>query len=94
MAIILLLVEEISVSLDTELGFNKKVKLKDIAVFCRQFYTMLDAGVQIDNCLTILAEQLTHPQLKKPLLRIAMMSSVEKRYPMRWPIITRSFLIY
>lgn len=65
-----LMVEEIIVSQDIKLGFNKKVKLKDIAVFCRQFYTMLDAGVQIDNCLTILAEQLTHPQLKQAIAQV------------------------
>ena len=45
-------------------------RLKDIAVFCRQFYTMLDAGVQIDHCLSILAEQLTHPELKKAIAQV------------------------
>ena len=62
-----LMVEEVIESTNIELGFKKKVKLKDIAILCRQFYTMLDAGVQIDSCLEILAEQLTHPELKKAL---------------------------
>lgn len=62
-----LMVEEVIESTNIDLGFKKKVKLKDITILCRQFYTMLDAGVQIDSCLEILAEQLTHPELKKAL---------------------------
>lgn len=62
-----LMVEEVIESTNIHLGVKKKVKLKDIAILCRQFYTMLDAGVQIDSCLEILAEQLTHPELKKAL---------------------------
>ncbi len=65
-----LLVEEVRDSLNADLGFKKKVKLKDIAIFCRQFYTMLDAGVQIDACLDILATQLPHPELKNALRNI------------------------
>ena len=65
-----LMVEEIIESQQINLGFSKKVKLKDMAVFCRQFYTMLDAGVQIDHCLNILSEQLTHPELKKAIAQV------------------------
>lgn len=62
-----LMVEEVIESTNIDLGFKKKVKLKDIAIFCRQFYTMVDAGVQIDNCLEILSTQLTHQELRKAL---------------------------
>ena len=65
-----LMVEEIVESQQLNLGFSKKVKLKDMAIFCRQFYTMLDAGVQIDHCLNILSEQLTHPELKKAIAQV------------------------
>ncbi|MDE5978189.1 MAG: type II secretion system F family protein [Turicibacter sp.] len=65
-----LLVEEVKDNLNVDLGFKKKVKLKDIAIFCRQFYTMVDAGVQMDACLDILATQLTHPVLKEALREI------------------------
>ncbi|MCK9442994.1 MAG: type II secretion system F family protein [Tissierellaceae bacterium] len=37
--------------------FSQKVKKKDLAVWCRQFYTMLDAGLGIVNCLEILEQQ-------------------------------------
>ncbi|WP_425448621.1 type II secretion system F family protein [Dethiothermospora halolimnae] len=44
--------------------FNK-VKTKDIAIFCRQFYTMLNAGVTIVNCLDILRHQTENKKLRK-----------------------------
>ncbi|MTI48218.1 MAG: type II secretion system F family protein [Firmicutes bacterium] len=42
-----------------------KVKTKDIAIFCRQFYAMLNAGVPIINCLEILRNQTENKKLKK-----------------------------
>ena len=45
--------------------FAQKVKKKDLAVFCRQFYTMLDAGVGIVKCLEILEKQSENKTLVK-----------------------------
>lgn len=45
--------------------FSKKVTKKDIAVFCRQFYTMINAGISIINCLDILEKQTENKTLKK-----------------------------
>ena len=59
-----LIVEEIVQSTNIELNFNNKVKLKDLAVFCRQFYTMLNAGVPILTCLEILSDQIENKKLK------------------------------
>ncbi|SDY47565.1 type IV pilus assembly protein PilC [Proteiniborus ethanoligenes] len=42
-----------------------RVKKKDIAVFCRQFYTMLNAGVSIVKSLDILEKQTENKLLKK-----------------------------
>lgn len=47
--------------------FNPKVKKKDLAVFCRQFYTMIDAGLGIVKCLDILVMQTENKTLKKAL---------------------------
>lgn len=60
-----LLVEEVVQSTNIEFKFNNKVKLKDIAVFCRQFYTMLNAGVPILTCLEILGEQIENQKLRE-----------------------------
>lgn len=48
--------------------FSKKVTKKDISVFCRQFYTMLNAGISIINCLDILERQVENKALKKAIL--------------------------
>ncbi|RKD34593.1 type II secretion system F family protein [Thermohalobacter berrensis] len=49
--------------------FNR-VKTKDLAIFCRQFHTMLDAGVTIINCLDILKQQTENKKLKVELGKI------------------------
>lgn len=47
--------------------FASKVKKKDLAVFCRQFYTMLDAGIGIVKCIDILEKQTENKTLVKSL---------------------------
>ena len=47
-----------------------KVKLANLAVFCRQFSTMVDAGVSLVRCLDVLSRQTQDPKLKKILLDI------------------------
>jgi type IV pilus assembly protein PilC len=65
-----------------------KVKEKDIIVFCRQFSTMIDAGLPIIQCLDILQSQQENPTFRKMIKAIK--ESVEsgttladslKRYP-------------
>lgn len=66
-----LLVEEVIESTNIELKLsNGKVKVKDIAIFCRQFYTMLDAGITMNNALNILSNQLTNKKLKETVSQI------------------------
>lgn len=48
-----------------------KVKVKDKAVFSRQFSVMINAGVAIVRCLAILSEQTNSSKLKKALLEIS-----------------------
>ena len=45
----------------------KKVKLKELAVFSRQFATMVNSGLPILRALSILAEQTTNPALAETL---------------------------
>ncbi len=54
----------------SSLSFNRKVKLKDIAVFCRQFYVMLDSGLSIGKALNILIEQGEKPMLREALIGV------------------------
>ena len=50
-----------------DLQLTNKVKTKDIAIFCRQFYTMLNSGVTIVSCLDILRKQTESKKLSKVL---------------------------
>ena len=47
-----------------------RVKLKDLAIFSRQFATMLSSGLPILRCLRILSDQSTNPALQDLLRTI------------------------
>ena len=42
----------------------KKVKLGDLSIFCRQFSTMINAGVSLVRCLSVLEQQTANSRLK------------------------------
>jgi len=44
--------------------FKKKVKARDLAVFCRQFAIIMEAGVPIATAMDVLREQMTNSTLK------------------------------
>jgi type IV pilus assembly protein PilC len=46
-------------------GLGGRVKLKDVAVFSRQFATMINSGLSLIRALAILTEQTENPQLAK-----------------------------
>ncbi len=54
------------------LGFLKKkgVGVKDLAVFTRQFATMVNAGLPLVQCLDVLGRQLDKPQFKEVVLQV------------------------
>lgn len=54
----------------TEIKFYSKVKTKDIAIFCRQFFSMLNAGVPIVTCLSILRQQTENKRLREVLAEV------------------------
>ncbi|MBW2218222.1 MAG: type II secretion system F family protein [Deltaproteobacteria bacterium] len=47
--------------------FQPKVKQADVIIFCRQFSTMIDAGLPIIQCLDILYAQQENPTFKKEI---------------------------
>lgn len=59
--------EAISISLP---GFRKKVKIKDLTVFARQFATMINSGVSITRALAILIDQTDNPTLKEVIKQL------------------------
>jgi type IV pilus assembly protein PilC len=46
----------------------QRVKLTDLSIFCRQFSTMIDAGVTLVRCLDVLAEQSQSPKLRRIIM--------------------------
>ena len=64
---ILVEVKELNAFTDiSQIGiFKKKVKVKDLAILCRQFSIILEAGVPIATALDVLREQITNPTLKE-----------------------------
>src|SRR3954452_21048805 len=52
---------------EVKLGFKKRVKTRDLAVFSRQFATMIDAGLTLIRALNIMAEQSESEELRRVL---------------------------
>ena len=51
-------------------GFRTKVSRKELAIFTRQFATMIDAGLPLVQCLDILGMQQENEAFKKIILRV------------------------
>lgn len=73
-------------------GFEKGVKLKDLAIMSRQLATMISAGISLMRALTILADQTENKKLGKTLdeVRAAVesgesLSQAFARYPTIFP---------
>ena len=48
----------------------QRVKLTDLSIFCRQFSTMIDAGVSLVRCLDVLSQQQSNPRFKRIIIDI------------------------
>lgn len=48
---------------DIKMGAEKKVPLKELSIFCKQFYTMIDAGVTVVGSLDLLRRQTENRKL-------------------------------
>lgn len=62
-----LIVQDIKEQSAGKKGGGKKVKDKDLAVFCKQFSAVLNAGVTIISALEMMSEQLENKTLKRAL---------------------------
>jgi type IV pilus assembly protein PilC len=63
--------KEAKVSMKMEIKLlPKKVKLKDLAVFSRQFATMISSGLSLLRTLNILSEQTENPTLKEAIASV------------------------
>lgn len=60
----------------TDFSIGQKVKPRDLSVFCRQFVSILQAGVPMKEALQMLTEQTENKVLKEAVAEV--LSSVEK----------------
>lgn len=51
-------------------SFGSRVSLRDLAVFSRQFATMIDAGLSLLRALAVLSEQTDRPELARILTQV------------------------
>jgi type IV pilus assembly protein PilC len=63
--IIVTSLREKSKEVNIRLSMKKKITVKDLGVFTRQFSTMINAGLPLVQCLGILSAQADNPQFKK-----------------------------
>lgn len=54
---------------DIEIGGTRNVKARDLAIFCRQFTSIINAGVTVVEALRMLAEQTEKKALKNALYK-------------------------
>lgn len=86
-------IEEVKTSTTiAEFNFTKKITAKDLTIFCRQMNTMLDAGISITNCLSMLSTQVTNKKLRGIITEIEddvkrgeMLSHSMAKYPDAFP---------
>ena len=73
---VILSLEEQSRQLDIAVSFGKKIKPRDLSVFCRQFVSILEAGVAMKEALVMLEKQTENKKLKKSITQV--LTSIEK----------------
>ena len=73
---VILSLEEQSQQLDINFTIGKKMKPRDLSVFCRQFVSILEAGVPMKEALAMLEEQTENKKLKESIAEVLL--NIEK----------------
>ena len=63
--------EQNALQKDIKIGVGKKVKTRDLSVFCRQFVSMLRAGVSIVEALDMLSIQTENKTLSQAIRAVS-----------------------
>src|ERR1035438_3780723 len=78
---------------------SSKVKVKDVAVFFRQFSVMIDAGLPLVQCLEILGSNQENPSFQKTLLGVrrtveggATLANAMRQYPVVFDDLTTNMI--
>jgi type IV pilus assembly protein PilC len=66
----LMVSEKPTTGLNKEIGFQQRVRLKDLAILSRQFATMVGSGLSLLRTLTVLAEQTDNKRLAETMQKV------------------------
>ena len=73
---VILSLEEQSQQFNMNFTFGRKLKPRDLSVFCRQFVSILESGVAMKEALAMLEEQTENKTLKKSIAEV--LTNIEK----------------
>jgi len=92
MGYIILELDEDRLAQLNKIQFGTSVKVKDITIFARQFATMINAGLSLTKCLSILGSQSDSKELREIITQLGrdVESGQSLRCPRRWPSMPRS----
>ena len=81
------------------INIRRKIKVKEISIFCRQMYTMLDAGVPLINALNLMSTQVTNKHLveivkvlEEDVRKGEMLSNSMRKFPEAFPTLLTSMV--
>lgn len=81
------------------INIHRKIKVKEISIFCRQMYTMLDAGVPLINALNLMSTQVTNKhlveivkELEEDVRKGEMLSNSMRKFPEAFPTLLTSMV--
>ncbi len=81
------------------INIRRKIKVKEISIFCRQMYTMLDAGVPLINALNLMSTQVTNKhlveivkELEEDVRKGEMLSNSMRKFPEAFPTLLTSMV--
>lgn len=81
------------------INIRRKIKVKEISIFCRQMYTMLDAGVPLINSLNLMSTQVTNKHLveivkvlEEDVRKGEMLSNSMRKFPEAFPTLLTSMV--
>lgn len=81
------------------INIKRKIKVKEVSIFCRQMYTMLDAGVPLINALNLMSTQVTNKhlveivkELEEDVRKGEMLSNSMRKFPEAFPTLLTSMV--
>ena len=76
--------EQGALNKDIDFSIGKKVRPRDLSVFCRQFVSITQAGVPMNEALQMMTEQTENKWLKKAIADVLVLSKKVIHWQIPW----------